>query len=436
VTTLACAVTRAWPAATLCGLALLAAGCGTASTAHPAGSPASSPARPASVAGGATHPPAAASKAPASAKASPPCRAGGAAAAAVSTAQGVSAQVPPLDTVQFVNASQGWAAGAGQILATSDGGRTWTRQYTGTAKIDQVDFTDANHGWAVGTNGLLRTTDGGATWTQLSEPACTTPVEDVHFVTQDLGYAVARGAQVWTSAGVPAAVSGGELLTTTDGGRQWTPVPGAPAQAQTVCFSGPDNGFLGTPGKVWHTEDGGKTWSEAFTEPPLASGVHPPAPDTTVLECAGGNAAWVQFLGYGAGMGHAPYLAYATQDGTNWRVLFEESYLESAARPEVHAPDGPGSYPGPFSAISPAAAVFVGYTPPLGYGAAPMELVTSGGATLTEEGNVGGVSVPVAAAFISPSQGWVVGETLPSGDVVIEATANGGHTWTRQYQAR
>jgi len=116
--------------------------------------------------------------------------------------------------------------------------------------------------------------------------------------------------------------------------------------------------------------------------------------------------------------------------------VLEESYIESGVRPEVHAPDGPGSYPGPFSAVSPATAVFVGYTPPLGYGAAPVELVTSGGATLTSEGNVGGVSVPEAAAFISPSRGWVVGETLPSGDFVIETTANSGHTWTRQYQAR
>jgi photosystem II stability/assembly factor-like uncharacterized protein len=327
-------------------------------------------------------------------------------------------------------------AGAGRVLATSDGGRTWANQYTGPAKLDQVDFTDARHGWAVGTNTLLRTTNGGATWTQLSEPGCGKPIESVHFVTQNLGYAVGGGAQVWTSAGVPAAVGGGELLTTTDGGGQWTPVAGAPAQAQTVCFSSPDNGFLGTPGKVWHSTDGGKTWSLAFTEPPVAPGVHPPAPDTTVLECAGGNAAWVLFLGYGAALGHAPYLGYATQDGRSWRAVLEESYLESAARPGVHAPDGPGTYPGPFSAISPQAAAFVGYTPAEGYGAAPVDLASSGGATLTSASDVGGVSVPAATAFISPSQGWVVGETLPSGDFVVEATANGGHTWTRQHEVR
>ena len=408
-------VTRSWPAAALSGLALLAAGCGTASSAHQGAGAALTPARPA-----------AASASPAAAPSCPR-----AAAATVYTASGAQGPVQALDAVQFVSASQGWVAGAGRVLATSDGGRTWTTQYTGPAKIDAVDFTDAQHGWAVGTNALLRTTDGGATWTALSEPCAA--IESVHFVTPDVGYAVAGGGQVWLSGGVPAAVGSGKLLATTNGGSTWTPVAGAPAQVQTACFSGQDDGFLGTPGKVWHTTDGGKSWSLAFAEPPLASGMHAPAPDTTVLECAG-SAAWALFLGYGAALGHAPYLAYVTQDGRSWRALFEESYIESGARPEVHAPDGPGSYPGPFSAISPQAAVYVGYTPPIGDGAAPVEVASAGGATLTREGDVGGVSVPEAAAFISTSQGWVVGEALPSGDFVVEATADGGHTWTRQYE--
>jgi photosystem II stability/assembly factor-like uncharacterized protein len=426
------ALARGWPAAALSGLALLAAGCGAASSTHQAAGPVSPAARPASAA------PASGARTPASVSPSPSasCPAGTAGtSASVYTAPGSPATVQPMDAVQFVSARQGWVAGAGRVLATGDGGSTWTTQYTGSAKLYQVDFTDAEHGWAIGTNALLRTTDGGATWTALAEPQCQ-DIESVHFVTPDLGYAVAGGAQVWLSGGVPAAVGGGQLLRTTDGGSYWARVAGAPAQAQTACFSGAADGFVGTPGKVWHTTDGGASWSLAFTEPPESSGVHPPAPDTTVLECAGGNAAWVLFLGYGAALGHAPYMAYATQDARNWRVLFEESYIESAARPGVRAPDGPGSYPGPFSAISPGAAAFVGYTPPLGYGAAPLEMAASGGATLTKEGNVGGVSVPEATAFISPSQGWVVGETLPSGDFVIEATADAGHTWTRQYQAR
>jgi photosystem II stability/assembly factor-like uncharacterized protein len=186
---------------------------------------------------------------------------------------------------------------------------------------------------------------------------------------------------------------------------------------------------------VWHTTDGGKAWSPAFTEPSPSSGDHP-APDITVLQCAGGNAAWLLFLGFGAALGHAPYLGYVTQDASTWHALFEESYIESAVRPEVKAPDGPGSYPGPFSPISHDTAAFAGYNPAEGNGTAPLEMVTSGGATKTRAGNVGGISVPVSAAFTSPSQGWVVGETMPSHGFVIVATADGGRTWTRQYQVR
>ena len=425
-------IARKWPVAALAGLALAAAGCGTASSTQATGA-APAPARTAAGAAASTRP--AAAGPAASSPGAPSCSASAATAPSFYTAQGGPAQVPRLDAVQFVSAGQGWAAGAGHVLATGDGGHTWTSQYTGSAQLDQVDFTDAAHGWAVGTNALLRTTNGGATWTALSEP-CGAAIDSVHFVTPSLGYAVADGAQVWMTGGVPAAVNGGVLVETTNGGTDWTRVTSAPGQAQTACFSSPSDGFLGAPGKVWHTTDGGKSWSLSFAEPAVSGSVHPSAPDIAVLQCAGGNAAWVMFLGSGAALGHVPYLTFATQDATKWHVLFEESYTESAARPQLHAPDGPGSYPGPFSAISPQAAAFVGYSPPLGYGAAPLEMAASGGAKLTKDGNVSGISVPEAVAFISPSQGWIVGQALPSGDFVIMATADSGHTWNRQYQAR
>ena len=75
----------------------------------------------------------------------------------------------------------------------------------------------------------------------------------------------------------------------------------------------------------------------------------------------------------------------------------------------------------------------------MGYGAAPLEMVTGGGAGLSSAGNVGGVTQPLSVAFVSSSQGWVIGtdQTQPDqpGDYVVAATADGGRTWTRQYQA-
>lgn len=384
----------------------------------------------------------------------PGARAGagsGCAGAGSVTVRGASipAGVPALDAVQFVSATHGWAAGSEGILATADGGRTWQRQYAGPARLYELDFTDAAHGWALGASGLLATSDGGRSWTALPEPCGASPasgpgpasglIDSVHFVTPRLGYAVAGAPAVSIAAGTPVASGGGRLLASSDGGRTWNPVTGAPAAAQSACFTSRSTGFLGTPGRVWRTTDGGAHWSASFTEPPAAAGRQAGSPpDATALECAGQSAAWTLFLGSGAILGHEPYLAYATQDGTSWHVLFEQSFTESVIRPEVHAPDGPGSYPGPFSAIGPGSAAYVGWTPPMGLGAAPLELV-SGGTRLARAGDVGGVTQPYAAAFVTPGRGWVVGadQTSPSqpGRDVITRTADGGRSWTRQYTA-
>jgi photosystem II stability/assembly factor-like uncharacterized protein len=420
-------------AGALCGLTLLTAGCASAPGSGQAATAASTATATGSgkaVSAGIT-----ASGVPAStAAASPVATCPGSAPPTIAQGTGT---VPALASIEFVSASQGWVAGAGRILVTSNGGQSWQTQYSGQAKLDQIDFIDATHGWAVGTNELLTTDDGGASWISLPEPCGY--IQSVHFVTPAVGYAISGGSDIRLDGGLPTPVTGGELLMTTDGGQQWLPVRGAPAHVQTVCFSSTADGFLGTPGAIWRSTDGGGTWSRSFSEPAQPGySQHEPG-DTAVLECAGNTAAWALFLGFGAAMNHAPYIAYTTQDATNWHVLFEENYIESAVMPEVHAPEGPGSYPGPFSAISPDTAAFLGWTPPVGLGGvAPLDMVTDGG-HLTQEGDVGGLSQAYDAAFISAAQGWVVGtdQTEPgkAGNDVIEATADGGRTWTLEYQA-
>jgi photosystem II stability/assembly factor-like uncharacterized protein len=56
--------------------------------------------------------------------------------------------------------------GGGTILKTSDGGRNWIAQNSGTSEtLWTVYFTDANIGWAVGMWGtVLKTTNGGKIW--------------------------------------------------------------------------------------------------------------------------------------------------------------------------------------------------------------------------------------------------------------------------------
>ena len=316
-------------------------------------------------------------------------------------------------------------------MATSNGGASWSRQYAGQAALDQVDFIDGQHGWAAGGDTLLRTSDGGASWAALAEP-CQGQLTSVHFVSPAVGYAVAaKPADSQEATGQDTTALGGSLVRTSDGGSTWSPVTGAPANSQSACFGNADDGYLGTPGHIWRTTDGGQHWTLALTEPG-ASG-NPATADTPQLQCAGASGLWVLFLGQGAAMEHEPYLAYVSQDGHQWHGVLEQQYTESALRPGLKLPEGPGSYPGPVSVIDPGTAVFVGYTPPLGYGAAPVMLASDNGHTLSKMGEVGAINEPMAAAFLSPDQGWVVGENLKTNAFDIEATSNAGHSWTTQY---
>jgi len=111
-----------------------------------------------------------------------------------------------LNDVTFSDATHGWAVGVwGAILATTDGGATWREQSSGsTAELAAITFTDATHGWAVGTEGaILVTTNGGATWSAQSGGTTKQLLMAVAFTDATHGWAVGLG---------------GAILATTDGG--------------------------------------------------------------------------------------------------------------------------------------------------------------------------------------------------------------------------
>ena len=344
------------------------------------------------------------------------CRSGGSATTGSQPGLGLAA-------VQFVSSEQGWVVGAGRILATDDGGHTWQVQYRGSADLLGVDFVDADHGFAVGDNQLLVTDDGGRKWSELEEPCL--PIRSVHFTSPSFGYAVAGGSLL-------DSLKGSELFVTSDGARHWRHDTKGPTSVQSLCFTTRYDGWIGTPGKVWHTADGGLQWSLSFSEPHR---VGPPGQgDTAMVQCGGTRGAWVLFLGSGAATTHSPYVAFATRDGRSWHPVLEETFTESGIMPEVHAPDGPGTYPGPFSAVSGETAIFVGFSP--APAVAPMDIATDNGSKLNSSRNVTGIYEPTGVAFVSEDRGWVIGVSIPPGNgSVIEATSNGGRTWTRQWSS-
>jgi hypothetical protein len=118
------------------------AGCGS-STPGPVPSPATPPA-------------AVTASAPATAATSPPAPA----------PPGTRAAGPAgVADVSFVSAGQGWALGSGELLATTDGGASWTRLHGPPAGAAHIRFASPQVGYAWTTTGpLWITTNGAASW--------------------------------------------------------------------------------------------------------------------------------------------------------------------------------------------------------------------------------------------------------------------------------
>jgi photosystem II stability/assembly factor-like uncharacterized protein len=162
-----------------------------------------------------------------------------------------------LYSVDMISALEGWAVGDddpmhvvqgitnGTILHTTDGGTTWTRQNSGINEpLNAVDFLDATHGWAVGNNDALYTTNGGQTWS--AGTGLVGSFYNVEFATPQNGFATGNGTG---------------YFHTTDGGHTWQWVQMGGATIGRIQFFDASNGVANSPDGVYHTSNGGNTWS-------------------------------------------------------------------------------------------------------------------------------------------------------------------------------
>lgn len=162
-----------------------------------------------------------------------------------------------LTCVSFADAQHGWAAGHdGVIIATTDGGITWTRQDDGkdldTAYLD-VLFLDAKHGFLVGAYGkFLETTDGGKTWNarKISD-------EDLHFnrITHE-------GTTIYLAG------EAGTVLISHDLSRTWTRSP-LEYEGSLYGVRPLSGGLLvayGLRGRIFVSTDDGASWQPRDTD--------------------------------------------------------------------------------------------------------------------------------------------------------------------------
>ncbi|MBN2289540.1 MAG: hypothetical protein JXQ83_09435 [Candidatus Glassbacteria bacterium] len=189
-----------------------------------------------------------------------------------------------LQRVQFIDSDLGWVVGGrvrmgetnetmrhdqrggfGYILHTADGGKTWEIQYAEQGRyLFGLHMLDSLRGWACGERGtILQTTDGGAHWHDTANSGTIRWLYGTAFLDSLRGFIVGEAQTV---------------LATGDGGRTWREVD-APADRdfygflphyRSVAFQGESGWIAGQNGTILGTVDGGRTWraqSEVFSGP-------------------------------------------------------------------------------------------------------------------------------------------------------------------------
>jgi photosystem II stability/assembly factor-like uncharacterized protein len=309
-----------------------------------------------------------------------------------------------MNTVDFVNAKDGWACGqgsdmggAGTIVATTDGGAHWTAQSAGTdGDLSGITFIDATHGWLPEGGSTYATTDGGTTWTAADSGL--TSVSSVSFANDLDGYAV-------------GAVGG--LATTTDGGVTWqvrssiTPAGGFPLLS-VLAFPNASQGWAIGGQSIFATSDGGATWSSQTVNANLAGLSFPDATNGWAVGATGG----------------ASVILHTTDGGQSWQSHELGKGLPSGFRGNEVVDFIDASHGWVTGASSESR--WVGH-PIVGR-------TTDGGADWRFSELRHALNVAMAVSFVDDQHGWVV--CAPYNDMrapsTIYRTTDGGLTWKLQ----
>ena len=197
-------------------------------------------------------------------------------------------RVGGLGPVRFASATRGWfaatrpgdAQGGADILASPDGGVTWTTVYRATTPVISIDAASEREAWILTRDGgyctasncsryeLLHAGDGGTSWISLGNP------KDQALCSGGLlhgpVFANPLLALMAISLGAGGAIAGsGGLMRTRDGGRTWdcrtTPknvsyISAADPQRWWVRSDPGPGSVTGPTPELIATDDGGDTW--------------------------------------------------------------------------------------------------------------------------------------------------------------------------------
>ena len=356
-----------------------------------------------------------------------------------------SADGASLASVTFTDAAHGWALGSSGgspsvsqpvLLATADGGATWTRQDVSAAgsgaSLSSICFVDASHGWAVGHSSdgydmwplILATTDGGVTW-NVQVPGYVGDLSflsAVTFVDANHGWAVGSGGDFDSDSDWLI------ILATDDGGATWSQQdPGyydlldGMGMLNAVSFVDAKHGWaVGSTGGSYEesplllaTTDGGQTW-EAQQPSNDYAGLY-------ALDFVDAARGWA-VGGWGGEQNGAPALVGTSNGGATWGnesppAIATNSFLEAVDFVDATHGWAVGTRNRGYSGGNP---VYV-----------PVILATTDGGASWQARDASSASTPgglASVTFTDAAHGWAVGS---SGTII--ATSDGGATWSRQH---
>ncbi len=195
-----------------------------------------------------------------------------------------------LESVSCPTTSRCWAVGwrsptvpGARIVATSDGGRTWTSQTSPvTDALESVSCPSVTHCWAVSISGqIIATTNGGASWSTQTSPT-----------TAGLrGVSCPTTSQCWAVGTLSGSST--TIITTSNGGTTWTSqsAPSAAYLMDVSCATTSNCTAVGQTAApccdpaIFATTNGGATWT-AQTAPNLA------ASDLVSVSCPTASVCW------------------------------------------------------------------------------------------------------------------------------------------------
>lgn len=336
-------------------------------------------------------------------------------------------------SLSFVSATHGWLGRGigrdGQILVTFDGGASWTEQYRGPVTPLLMTFVDDLAALVVGCVvetappgcsewPLLATHDGGKTWTRLPS-----------FRGGEIAAMSFRGAQDgWVVADRCEPQCGAQparLFATYDGGGTWSQLP-LLAATSPLSLQRLDSGiaWVVSENAMFITRDDGATWTSVANPCRLVrtdlTGDFAAGPFDFVDPAHG----WIGCTGRNGGGGMAPKVLYRTVDGgLTWQLVAQTSLAQTS----LPTPNPPGVGDLTWSGGITDLHFFDATTGWLAVDGPPGSFLyhtDDGGHTWVESGELPSVGAD-HYVFTDPAHGWAWG-----GDALLR-TADGGAHWQK-----